>query len=326
MGQEIRTVNVKSWADLVQQLDALSNCVFRGQRSAEWDLRTTLDRHSPGHQARFLSEAELLREFRRRAHNYVSAHEMPSTTGEWLALMQHHGAPTRLLDVTRSPYVAAYFALEDPPPGGTDHCAIWAIDTPLCARRSGAEVLKNIPTMPAAVERAFELTSGVIDRETIAAMHLSRPLHEQLHKDKIPSIGIGNPAVLPYEPQTISDRMSVQQGLFVVPWNIELSFMDNLHAVGAADAVTKIVVSSSLVRGRALEQLRLMNITRASLFRGLDGFAQSFRQLLVKETREQRAIRSLQQGLLTQRTPEGSDQPVDSMEPPPAREPADPQS
>ena len=32
---------------------------------------------------------------------------------EWLALMQHYGAPTRLLDFTRSPYVACFFALEE---------------------------------------------------------------------------------------------------------------------------------------------------------------------------------------------------------------------
>jgi hypothetical protein len=31
---------------------------------------------------------------------------------EWLAIMQHYGAPTRLLDVTLSPHIAAFFALE----------------------------------------------------------------------------------------------------------------------------------------------------------------------------------------------------------------------
>ena len=42
---------------------------------------------------------------------------------QWLALMQHHGAPTRLLDFTWSPYVAAFLALER----AVDDAAVWAI-------------------------------------------------------------------------------------------------------------------------------------------------------------------------------------------------------
>ena len=45
------------------------------------------------------------------------------------------------------------------------------------------------------------------------------------------------------------------------------------------------------LRGFILERLRLMNITRATLFPGLEGFAQSFQQLLVKETPEQQRAR-----------------------------------
>jgi hypothetical protein len=89
-------------------------------------------------------------------------------------------------------------------------------------------------------------------------------------------------SVVPYEPKTLSERLSVQQGAFIVPVNVDASFMQNLAALGdLRNVVIKFVVPVG-VRPRALQQLRLMNITRASLFPGLDGFAQSFRQFLVE--------------------------------------------
>jgi hypothetical protein len=85
-----------------------SEWVYRGQRDAGWDLTTSLERHGPEGRTLPGAEAELLRQFKRRAHVYLAPHHIASDTGEWLALMQHFGAPTRLLDVTRSRYVAAY--------------------------------------------------------------------------------------------------------------------------------------------------------------------------------------------------------------------------
>ncbi len=57
----------------------------------------------------------------------------PADAVEWLAVIQHQGSPTRLLDFTRTPFVASYFALEAPP--GGDFGCVWAVERlPLSVR------------------------------------------------------------------------------------------------------------------------------------------------------------------------------------------------
>ena len=80
-----------------------------GQRDADWPLQTRLERVCSSFERAKLKEAErhLLHQFQRRLHHYRVDVPALDDSLKWFALMQHHGAPTRLLDWTRSPYVAA---------------------------------------------------------------------------------------------------------------------------------------------------------------------------------------------------------------------------
>ena len=113
---------------------------FRGQSDEKWTLRPSMYRiwnelyenSNSNHKIQILKQA-LIQEynsieyFQQRAFKHLDiARTMErklsdDTMGEWLALMQHYHAPTRLLDWTASFYVALYFAAQDDRTDG----AVW---------------------------------------------------------------------------------------------------------------------------------------------------------------------------------------------------------
>ena len=119
--KEIPINNWSTFKNYISDLDG--RWAYRGQRSAEWGLESSLElsfrKKDPS-----VFEMQIIEKFQQRASHYLTESTKPEDIVEWLALMQHHGAPTRLLDWTFSPYIAAYFALER----CDNECAIWAID------------------------------------------------------------------------------------------------------------------------------------------------------------------------------------------------------
>lgn len=97
--------------------------VFRGHEDRDWILAPTVDRLTTKGISHRLFEQELLFEFELRARPYLR--RRPADTWELLALAQHHGLPTRLLDWTSNPLVALYFAVENPA-CATDS-AVWCL-------------------------------------------------------------------------------------------------------------------------------------------------------------------------------------------------------
>src|SRR5437762_5308794 len=80
---------------------------FRGMQNAGADLTTSLARLGGPYPRQ---ETHLLRNFRKYAHRDAVPGD---SVWNWLALAQHHGLPTRLLDWTFSPFVALHFATQN---------------------------------------------------------------------------------------------------------------------------------------------------------------------------------------------------------------------
>lgn len=255
---------VTNWDELMDYYRTLQDgdkrWVFRGQTNTDWGLETTLERLAQRFSIDFckLSKIEqgLLRKFQREASLYISTPPKKKDLMQWLALMQHHGAPTRLLDWTYSFFVAAYFAFETAKP--ESHCAIWMIDYEWLRKRTKQSV-------PDSVRSLIEKDEDLKKPETVnGILNHSPPIS----------------TVCRLNPFHLNERLVLQQGTFLAPGDVTKSFMDNLCGLCSPrtfrDHFVKLILHADMAfTEKAISGLHRMNINRATLFPGLDGFAAS---------------------------------------------------
>jgi len=219
-----------------------SHWAFRGERDERWPLYSSLSRYlqnsGVAQAAWSQQEARILRIFKRKAHQFLDKPPEWDDDFQWLALMQHHGAPTRLIDFTWSPYVAAFFALERTLHDGV----VWAMNP---ARLDSSRSPLPVRTDPR--------VKGNFTRYYL--------------KGRRRFIWMG-------EPYTMNRRLIAQSGTFAVPGVLDVAIENMLPDADQENILAKCVLQHS-VREVAMRELYRMNITFATLFPDLDGLARS---------------------------------------------------
>lgn len=256
------TKQFKSWDQFKAYANRFpENWVFRGQSNATWDLRTSFERTEFFRKYNGI-ELSFLSDFKRGAKNFLTEKEVPTNLIEWLALMQHHGAPTRLLDFTKSIYIASYFAFEYADPK-TEKIAIWGINLETVRDR----VIQHLNLSHSIEFENCRAKFSDLDFET-TRRELTDKDFETIFDQNDKS------CILPVEPFQMNRRYSLQQSVFVSPGNSDKSFMEQLQFLetDSMKAVVKITLPSKL-KGEVLRELMKMNINRGSLFPDLDGYS-----------------------------------------------------
>jgi hypothetical protein len=153
----IRVLEYGSWTEFKRDLFAElfgqsvfrhGRYLFRGMASADWHLASYFDRRFAllGREQRLRLWDDLITEWRRSCEESGVAGSIVHDDHKLWALGQHHGLPTRLLDWSTSPYVAAFFAFHDwvvELPQAFGRVAIWALhlDNPVWSHELGVEIV-----------------------------------------------------------------------------------------------------------------------------------------------------------------------------------------
>jgi hypothetical protein len=229
--------------------------VYRGAPHAHAAILTSLDRLGGTHPPH--TKADLEEHVLRNYIRYARPHVDGGATNDWEELFsaQHHGVPTRLLDWTYSPLVAAFFASR-PCDGGEQARAVWRLDWQKVHRVFQFPPLALLPR----------------DLDTLFEPDGHASPWQLFSRDRE-----ATPFACVVEPPSLDARIVAQAAVFTICSDKWHSFDEFLRTHGLADALTKYVIPAEcvvLIR----DQLDLAGIDERRLFPDLDGVAAAIRR------------------------------------------------
>jgi len=238
--EELQTVIFKdTWNDRLMRYR--DNRVYRGMADGSWSLEPALLRAC----AHDLSlEKHMLRSFRK--YGYA---ELQQITSFWqtAAMAQQYGLPTRLLDWTYSPLVAAHFVTEDVSHYDTDGVIY-------CADVNGI----NAHLPGSLLEKLRKRQSSIFTMDMLDKLGDSY--------DALSAIS-DTPFAFFFEPASVVNRIANQYALFSLTTDPSVP-IDRLP--GLTDCFTRVIIPHE-AKLEIRDKLDYINISERMIYPGLDG-------------------------------------------------------
>lgn len=235
--------SVSEYIDAVTSLKSQHDRLwFRGHPSGAYTLQPTVYRPPYNWQ----KEVPLLHQFKARGARFISA--PPESDVEWLFIMQHHAAPTRLLDWSENALVALAFAIQyhKEKHAGND-ANVWCLDP---------KKLNDNIRYPG------------LDREPIPNICASKDLQSMFESPQ------QNYPVAIIGPQN-TDRIIAQRGVFTLFPNKDSFTMETLDR--ADSFLYKIIIPEADI-SKISEDLYYIGMTESTLFPELDSISRELRK------------------------------------------------
>jgi len=251
---------------------------FRGERkNHEWKLRPKIYR--PPEKRRMKPVPELLKiendlygEFQHCGVQLCDPRvEEEEWDWDWYFLMQHHGAPTRLLDWTDGALITLHFALRDKPKGEPDPAFVYVLEPDRLKDQLNA-LPETALTIEAWRDYAKEdpYYKGKEDEwEQWERAYLPGD-EESLRKMDIPKVPL-----LLYFPH-ITRRVAAQRSRFMVFGTSESWLSDEFEKPNSP--IEAITIEATCVPGLKIELME-SGVTESVIFPDLDGLGREMNQL-----------------------------------------------
>jgi len=259
------TICVSTWHELQVELyrDACQEelerfrptVAFRGVAHARYELVNSLARLGP---VSTEFEGHILRNFRK----YTQHTTVPTdSVWNWLAVAQHYGLPTRLLDWTYSPYVAPHFATECLDTF-TDDAIGWCVNYG-----------KTNPLLPDSLQEILaEEGSMVFTADMLGRAASSLHDFDALAREDFVAF---------FEPPSFDDRITNQFALFALPSSPQVHFDQWL--MRHSDVYCTITIPAAL-KWEVRDKLDQANVTECVLYSGLDGLSRWLKRYYTPRT------------------------------------------